>query len=290
LDSYYFIVNPVSGRGRARNIAGKLKNLLKQNNVAYQMVQTRAPWHAAELAEQAVGKFPVVVVVGGDGTFNEVLNGVFGKKISIGLIPVGSGNDFVRSTDIPFDPEQALKKLLNGQPRRIDVGKANDRYFHNGLGIGFDAWTVHTSLNVRFLRGNAMYLYAVLRTLRFYKPNPVNIKMNGRVLQKDYFMISIGNGGSMGGGFKLTPDAKIDDNVLDVCLIQNMPTVSILKNLIKVYSGKHKDDPRVSILQTERLEITSEKGFALHADGELIDLHVHELRVETMPSALEIIC
>ncbi len=254
------------------------------------MEQTQGPWHAAELADRATGKFPVVVVVGGDGTFNEVLNGVFGKKVTIGLIPVGSGNDFVRSTDIPFGLDLALKKVLNGKVRRIDVGKANDRYFHNGLGIGFDAWTVQTSLNVRYLRGNAMYLYSVLRTLISYRPNPLTIKMNGQTLRNDYFMISVGNGGSMGGGFKLTPDARIDDGVLDVCLIQNMPTASILKNLIKVYSGKHKDDPRVDILRTNKLQISSDKGFALHADGELVDLHLHELQVELVPSALEIIC
>lgn len=290
MQNYFFIVNPVSGRGKAKDIARRLKERLDELKVDYGWAYTERPWHAAELALKACGTFETCVVVGGDGTFNEVLNGVYGNKITIGLIPVGTGNDFVRSTHIPFNPDSALDVLLKGRKKKIDIGRANSRYFHNGLGIGFDAWVVLTSTHIHSLRGNALYLAAVLRTLLTYRPNPIEISFNGERLSDDFFMVSVGNGRSMGGGFLLTPDARIDDGLFDLCIIKNMSLMSILRNLLKVYSGRHKEDPRVSMERTRSLTIRSEQGFALHADGELLETQLKHLEVEIIPNALEIIC
>ncbi len=288
--NYFFIVNPTSGRGKAKAIADKLRSRLKELKVDFDMAFTQRPWHAAELALKASSDFPVCVVVGGDGTFNEVLNGIYNNSTTIGLIPVGTGNDFVRSTQIPFDLNQAIQTLLNGRRKRIDVGRANDRYFHNGLGIGFDAWVVLTSNRMRYMRGNALYLASVLKTLLTYKPNKIEISFDGQRFSEDFFMVSVGNGRSMGGGFLLTPDAALDDGLLDLCIIKNMSLTAILRNLAKVYSGKHKEDPRVSMHRAKSLTIQSEQGFALHADGELLETRLKHLEVEIIPNALEIIC
>lgn len=288
--NYFFIVNPVSGRGKGKVLGERLIDRLKRLSIDFEIHWTERPGHAIELAEQGAKSHAVVVSVGGDGTLNEVVNGLAGQQAALGVIPVGSGNDFARAVGIPFRFEEALEILLQGRKKTIDLGKANERFFHNGVGIGFDAWVVHTSLGVKRLRGNAIYLYSVLSTLKNYQPVPLELSFNGSVKVDDYFMVSVGNGVSMGGGFYLTPDAEINDGLFDLCLIQNMPVVSILKNLIKVYSGKHKDDPRVEMHRTDRLTITGRQPFAVHVDGELLSLKVEKLEIEIIPRGLEVIC
>ena len=184
--NYYFIVNPASGRGRGRVIGKKLKSLIDEMKLDAILHFTKAPGHAIEIADRACEQFACVVAVGGDGTLNEVVNGVAENNAKLGLLPVGSGNDFAHVLNIPHNIEHSLHRLLNGQNRRIDLGKANGRYFYNGLGIGFDAHVVHASLKVKRLRGNAIYLYSVLRTLLKYRPVPLRMRYNGQTYIRDY--------------------------------------------------------------------------------------------------------
>ncbi len=288
--NYCFIVNPASGRGKGRAIGNTLQTLIKEKKLDATLEFTKAPSHGIKLALKAAERFECIVAVGGDGTLNEVVNGIANSGSKLGLLPVGSGNDFAHALKIPSDLEHSLDRLLAGKTKKIDLGKANGRYFHNGLGIGFDAHVVHTSLNVKRLRGNAIYLYSVLRTLFKYRPVPLHMQYNGQMHTGDYFMITVGNGVSLGGGFHLTPDALLDDGQFDLCLIQNMPLPSVLRNLLKVYSGKHKEDPRVKIVRSDHVKIRSEKPFAVHLDGELLGMDLTELDVQIVPAALEVFC
>ncbi len=288
--NYCFIVNPASGRGKGLGVGRELEERLQYLNLDYQVLYTKAPGHAIELAQTAKEKFECVVAVGGDGTLNEVVNGLGQSGCTLGLLPVGSGNDFARAVSLETKLDVALNKLLRGRIRAVDLGKVNERYFHNGVGVGFDAHVVHTSLKVKRLRGNAIYLYSVLRTLFKYRPVSLAMQFNNQTHTNDYFMVTVGNGMSLGGGFLLTPDAQIDDGLFDLCLIQNMPMPSVLRNLLKVYSGKHKEDPRVEIVRTENLKIQSEEPFAVHVDGELLGMDLTALNVEIIPRALNIIC
>ena len=288
--NYCFIVNPASGRGKGLGVGRELEERLQYLNLDYQVLYTKAPGHAIELAQTAKEKFECVVAVGGDGTLNEVVNGLGQSGCTLGLLPVGSGNDFARAVLLETKLDVALNKLLRGRIRAVDLGKVNERYFHNGVGVGFDAHVVHTSLKVKRLRGNAIYLYSVLRTLFKYRPVSLAMEFNNQTHTSDYFMVTVGNGMSLGGGFYLTPDAQIDDGLFDLCLIQNMPMPSVLRNLLKVYSGKHKEDPRVEIVRTENLKIRSREPFAVHEDGELLGMDLTTLNVEIIPKALNVIC
>ncbi len=288
--NYFFIVNPASGRGKGRSVGRELEERLQYLNLDYQLEFTNAPGHAVELAEKASRSFQCIVAVGGDGTLNEVVNGMAESQATLGLLPVGSGNDFARAVSLQSKLDDALNILLRGKTKRVDLGKANGRYFHNGLGIGFDAWVVHTSQKVRRLRGNAIYLYSVITTLWKYKPVPLHMQYNGQTHTDDFFMITVGNGQSLGGGFFLTPEAKLDDGLFDICTIRNMPTVSILRNLLKVYQGTHTEDPRVDIVRSDRLQVQTEQSFAVHLDGELLSLNLKELNVEIVPGAIDVVC
>ena len=289
MQRYFFIVNPISGKGRGASLGKRLEEKLKTTDINYKVVYTQSPGHATNLAGEACTDYDIIVAVGGDGTLNEMINGMHSSGKTAGIIPVGTGNDFVRALKIPTDFEKAFELVLSDKRKKIDIGKANDHLFHNGLGIGFDAWVVEKGLHVKYLRGNAFYLYSVITTLFTYKPVEIELTADTFRKKMDYFLITVANGVSLGGGFYLTPDAEMDDGLFDICLIQNMPILSILKNLLKVYSGKHKDDPRVDILQTRKIKLSSKDGFAAHIDGELLSLNIKELNVEILEKSLEFI-
>jgi len=290
LPNYYIIVNPAAGRGQGLLLGKKLEKRLPELTADFKLEYTVAPWDATEMADKASSEFEVIAAAGGDGTLHEIVNGLKDKPNKLALIPEGTGNDFARAMNIPADTESALQMLFRNKTRKIDVCRINDRWFHNGAGIGFDAWAVENAARVTRLRGNAVYWYSILRTLISYKPVQVSLQLNGETLNNDFFMITIANGTALGGGFMLTPDAEMDDGLFDLCIIENTSRLSVARNLLKVFSGKHKDDPRVQMKRADKVTVTSEEGFAVHADGELISLKETELHAEIIPGALEFVC
>ena len=290
MPDYYFIVNPASGRGKGREFGRRVETKIREAGLSADLEYTTAPGHASDLAKAAANRYDVIVVVGGDGTLQETLNGMYGSKAALGILPVGSGNDFVRAVSIPVKLDESFALLLRNRRKAIDLAKINDRIYHNGVGVGFDAWVVNTGNQVKRLRGNAIYLYAVLSTLKNFNPQALSIEFNGQSMEQDFFLTTIANGVSLGGGFYLTPDALVDDGMLDICLIENMPKAAVIKNLLKVYSGRHKEDPRVHLFRAPNVHIRSEQGMAVHADGELISLNMNEINIEVLPKAVNLIC
>lgn len=289
--SYCFIVNPRAGRGKAGNFSRLLTRWLVQKDESHTVVYTDGPMHAAELARLHADSHDVVVAVGGDGTIHEVINGLVGKSTQLAIIPVGTGNDLVKVLGIPLNAKKAFENVFKpALVKSIDVGKANERYFINGLGIGFDALVVKKSKTVRMLRGNFVYLYAVLVTLWKYSYQTLNLAFNKSKREDDLFMLTIGNGPSLGGGFFLTPNARPDDGIFDLCMIRKMNKLHILKNLIKVYSGKHIYDPHVEMSTTKKITISAEMPFPAHVDGEILGYEIEKLIVELIPSAIKVRC
>jgi YegS/Rv2252/BmrU family lipid kinase len=289
MPNYLFIVNPQAARGKAGRISDDLKKNCRERGLDFDMVLTKDPGHATELAARGAESFDSVVVVGGDGTVNETVNGLVGTTTKFGIIPVGSGNDFVRVMGIPMQMSAALDVVEQAKTRKVDLGKAGTRYFNNGLGIGFDAWVVQESLGVKYLRGNLIYLTSVLKTVFKYRPPMTHLTYNDVVRDERLFMITVGNGTSMGGGFKLTPNAIVDDGLLDLNIICDLTKMKVFKNLLGVYSGNHIYMPEVTTGRTTNLSIQSDEGFAAHVDGELLALDLNSLEVQIVPKALEVI-
>jgi len=226
LSNYFFIVNPTACRGKGSRTGEALKQLARDYGLDFDLKVTSGPKRAIEMARNAIGNFECIVAVGGDGTINEVVNGIGETGVTLGVIPVGSGNDFVNAIGIPKKLQQALKVLTEGSIRKLDLGKAGDHYFANGLGIGFDSWVVEQALKVKKLRGSLIYLYSVLRTIYSYSPPFMHLKFADSVIDDKLFMVTVGNGVSMGGGFKLTPDAIMDDGLFDVNIISELTTMN----------------------------------------------------------------
>ena len=286
---YAVIINPAAGRGKGKKLENTILTLLNDELGKIEVFQTEYPNHAQELARQLKDKINVIIAVGGDGTINEIVNGMVGGKAALAVIPTGSGNDFTKMLNLPKEISAVIQTIKEDKRKKIDIGKVGDRYFPNGIGIGFDAWVVRESMKVSRLRGFLIYLYSVIKTVFIYKNQTITFTTNEGSTVRDIFLIAIGNGKAMGGGFFLTPQAEVDDGQLDICIIRALSKREVLLNLPKAIHGKHTELEQVDMLRTDKVNIQSEEGIAVHADGELLGMEFRDLEISLIPSALEVV-
>jgi YegS/Rv2252/BmrU family lipid kinase len=203
---------------------------------------------------------------------------------------VGSGNDFARLAGVPTDPVQALRRIVAGAWRQVDVGSVNGRWFSNGVGIGLDARVAIEVDRRRRFRGLAMYLHALSNVLRVYSPPRMRVEIDGQAAgDGPMTLVTIGNGGRHGGGFWICPDARIDDGVLDVCMCDGLGTLGILRFLPRVLRGTHTGASCVRMRQARRVRVTSPDPLPVHADGEIVAEDAREVNVEIHPGRLMLV-
>lgn len=284
-----YIVNPTSGRGRGRAVAASLSGLLARRGLVGRVLETSGPGDATRLAREASRVARLVVAVGGDGTAHEVVNGLAGTGTTFGLVPVGSGNDLAMALGVPASVEGALDVLARDRRTRIDLGRFDDRWFANSLGLGFEAQVTIESRRIRRLRGFAIYLWAVAKAMRHLRCPDLVVRTDSATFEGRRLLVSVGNGPRVGGGFLLTPDAKPNDGLLDVCLVDAMSRLQVLQTLPHALDGSHVANAAVTMFRTRTLSIESKEGFPFHADGEVVDAERRSLSIEIRPSALEVI-
>ena len=297
--THLIIVNPIAGRGAAREIVPRVDRLLKEHGVSFDRVFTERPWHAAELAREAAANgYKVVVAVGGDGTSNEVLNGLMAAReagegeAALGVLCVGTGNDFAYGAGIPLDLEEGCAALARGRTRPIDVGHAKGlRYFGNGIGIGFDAVVNVQAARYKRLRGFAVYFIAVMRTLLFYYRAPLTrIELDEGAMELPALMVSIMNGRRMGGGFLMTPQATPDDGLFDLCIGTKMNQLQMLALVPRFMKGTQIGHPRIHMARSRRVRVIVKEGTqVVHADGETLAVDATDLEFEVIPQALRVV-
>jgi len=295
------IVNPTAARGQVRQRAGDILGLLSDRGMNFDVEYTREPGEGIELARAAVeAGYGTVVAMGGDGTSQEVINGLMQAPHAdpagtLGIVPLGSGNDFAYGVGIPLEIEAAIDHLAAGQTRVIDVGFVHvdgvpNRYFGNGVGIGFDAQVALESTRIRGLHGFPMYFYALLRTLALhYQPPTLTIDDGHRVYTRQALLAAISNGRRYAGGFLLTPQARVDDGFLNLCLANTMSRLKILSFLPKVMRGTHIYEPEVTMGLVTRVVVSSEDNLVAHVDGEILCTAAHRLEVQVIPHSLRVI-
>lgn len=291
LKRYKLIANPAAGRGKASvDIPGIVK-LFSERGLEFDLELTKGPDDAGRIARGALADYDVIVAIGGDGTVNEVISGMAFSPLSLGVIPFGSGNDFVKSLNVPNNVEKAVDIILQGRTKLIDLGKINGRYFANGVGIGFDAAVNKASYSINHSkRGLLLYLYALLKTLGKYDPVPMTVSVNDETFGQDLFLITVGNGTTVGGGFKLTPHAKLDDHVLDITLIKPIRVLPLLWHLPKVFLGTIDKVTKYAITRkTAQLTVESRQPVPVHVDGEIYAGEGNRFEIEVVPKALRVI-
>lgn len=302
---YLVIVNPTSGRGYAEKMIPVIESEMNKHGLDYDLVRTERPWHAAEIAEQAVkdGKYQVIVTASGDGTANETLNGILRAhvagyaRVGFALLPVGTGNDMSYGLGVRGNMEENIAALARDVRRVIDIGlvKGGDypdgRYFANGVGIGFDAVVGFVAVNIRWARGLLAYLIAVIQTIFFYYKAPsVDIVFNDQEIKQDSLMISIMNGQRMGGGFYMAPDGDPGDGQFDLCIVSAPGQLRIFGLIPYFLKGTQATQPEISVGRTGAITIKALKGtLPAHCDGETLCTTGKELSLEVIPAAVDFI-
>ena len=223
---YAFIVNPAAGSGYALTAMQKLEKRLKEACVDYRIIRTEKAGHAAMIAAELARDDQVfaVVSVGGDGTAGEVASGLTGTDKPMGIIPAGTGNDFIKTAGIPNDPDKALEMLLKGNPDRIDTGSVNGQFFLNVCGTGFDVTVLDYAEKEKARhRGLTPYFIGLIKAISHYKSILLTLTTDGVTESGQYLICSIANGRYIGGGIPICPVADIRDGKLDLILIRNIP-------------------------------------------------------------------
>jgi diacylglycerol kinase (ATP) len=288
---YKLIMNPVAGRGKAGVYALRAFERFRAQGVVFSAEQTKSPGDAGRIAREALPDHDVIVAVGGDGTVNEVMQGMLFSDRPLGIIPAGSGNDFIKALGIPNNIEKAVQIIMQGRARRIDAGRMNGRYFANAVGIGFDAAVNRASYGISHSkRGLLLYLCALVKTLGKYQPVAMTVSMNGRTESGDFFLLTAGNGTTVGGGFRLTPRARLDDGLLDVTRIKPIALLPLLWHLPKVFLGAIERVPAYAAMErTSRLVVECSGPVPVHLDGEVYRGDETRFEIEILPRAITVI-
>jgi diacylglycerol kinase (ATP) len=290
---WVFIVNPVAGNGYALRQVGKIKEMIKKYNLQADIVYTAKKGHASALSKQYMEMgYHYIIGVGGDGTMNEIAAPLIClNNIVIGLIPGGTGNDFIQITGFPgrFE-EKDWEIFFSGNVMAMDIGHCNGSIFLNGMGLGFDAQVAsenYTEPGEVKRGGKNKYIWHIVKTLLFFKEKKMTVLTDGKKTETDCFINTVSIGRRFAGGFFLTPKAFANDGLLDVCSIARLSLFQRLRILLMVPKGTHINDKRVNYYQTDKLSLEFADKVPFHVDGELNFSEKFEINL--MPCALKII-
>jgi YegS/Rv2252/BmrU family lipid kinase len=295
------IINPNADLGRAWRWGSDLRSVVEEFGGA-DWTGTVYPTHAIELARQAAEDgYELVISVGGDGTTHEVINGIMqvpeDRRPRLGIVPVGTGNDFASNVGMQTEPAKAMRQVFTGEPKFIDIALIETgsriEYWDNTLGIGFDAKATIHSRNVPVLSGFLVYLWAVVQTIMLnHEPALISFESDQETWQEENLLLVLCNGPREGGGFHVAPEAKVDDGWLDYAAIRNVSRPMMFRLIPEVMKGTHGRFPQVRVNKFKELKITSDRPLVIHTDGEIFagfGTDVRELAVKILPAALEVI-
>lgn len=295
------IANPAAGANRASKIIPLVEDILKKKGIDYVLEITRCKGEETGIAMDGIKKgFKLIAALGGDGTVNQVVNGIMGSAGAIhelpalGIIPAGTGSDLVKTLNIPVKIEDAVDVLLNGKERLIDIGEIKgkawreSRYFINIAGIGIDAVTVKELEYAKtVLKGKLAYFYALFRALKSYQGLQLKIEMKDIKVSVLAYLAAVANGKFFGGGFKITPDADTYDGLFDICIVEKVGIIKTLLNLTKVIKGTHAKISEVKIYRADNIIISSDSPMPVEIDGE-VEKEDTEYYFKVNPKALNV--
>jgi YegS/Rv2252/BmrU family lipid kinase len=296
------ILNPIADMGRAWKVANDLRPIVAEYGHA-DWSGTVYPGHATELARQAaLDGYEMVIAIGGDGTVHEVVNGLMQAPAEnrpiLGVVPVGSGNDFAHSINVPMKSDHALLHALRAEPSSVDIGLMTDEngrreYFDNTVGIGFDAVVTIRSHKLPIVRGFLMYLTAVIQTILLnHDPAQMKIETDTESWEQGTIMLTVCNGPREGGGFLVAPEAKNTDGVLNYATVTQCSRLTMFRLVPEVMNGTHGRFKQVRLGECKRLSLTSDRPLYVHADGEIYTSFGSNLRglaFEILPGALQVV-
>lgn len=301
---YRVIVNPVAGHGTGWRSIARIRQLLTSHELDYDLVKTERRGHAMELTiEAARDAYDVVVAAGGDGTSNEVINGIMELKMrgenppAMGVLGVGRGNDFAHAVGVPCDLGEAVDVLVEGRRRPIDVGRVtggdypDGRFFGNCVGVGFDAIGTIEVAKLPRLGGFLSFFIAVLKTILLHFEAPLTrVQYDEIELRQPMLMVSIMNGRRLGGGFWMAPNSEPDDGLFDLCIAGKLNRIGTLRMIPHFLKGTQASQEVISTGQAARITIEALEGsLPAHTDGEILCVEGTKLEIEMLPRQIEVV-
>lgn len=290
----------MAGAKRTAKKWPQIMALLKSIGLDFQHDWTEAPGHARELAQTAIKKgSELVVSVGGDGTVNEVANGLYDSgntaDVMLGIISTGTGCDYIRTVGIPRACREACQCLANPRKLAVDVGSVEyisngqtiKRLFVNFAGLGFDTEIVRaTTQRFKALSSKPSYLLGLLTTLLSYRNRKISLIVDGEKIEEKVCTVLINNGRYGGGGMFTAPEAELTNGLLDTLIVGDLSKLDLLWSLPRVYRGTHLTHPKVTLKKAKEIEINSAEPLFLQADGELLGELPARFRV--LPASLNL--
>ena len=299
------ILNPMADMGRAWKAANDLRPIVQEFQGEISWSGTVYPTHAIELARQAAEEgYDLVIALGGDGTAHEVINGLMqapeGKRPVLGVVPIGSGNDFAHALGVPKKSDHALFHALKAETiSAIDIGVMTDEhsgrreYFDNTIGAGFDAVVTIRSHRLPIVKGFLMYLTAVIQTILLnHNPAKVKFQTESETWEDTVLMTTVCNGGREGGGFMISPDSKIDDGVLQFLNVRKVSRAMMFRLVPEFMKGTHLRFKQTHLGSFKKLTMQSDRPLYIHADGEVFTSFGSDVRnvsFEVLPGALRVV-
>jgi YegS/Rv2252/BmrU family lipid kinase len=301
---WFAIVNPNAGNGKGKKDWNRISDILVKNDITFNVKTTQRKGQATEFTRELIaGGCRKIISIGGDGTLNEIVNGIFTQdhcpttEIILSLIPVGTGNDWGRMFGIPLVYEGAVQVIKEGKLMLHDIGVISyfngeekaKTYFINIAGLGFEAVVVRKTNKQKDkgMSNKAIYFYNLLSSLITYRNTPVDITIDEKTSRAKVFSINVGNGRYCGGGMRQTPDALPDDGLFDITVIKEMGKIEIIKSLQLLYDGTIMSHPKVYGYRSNNLKVTSDSLLYIEADGESLGHTPVEFSI--IPSAVNII-
>ena len=304
LGKIWVILNPTAGKGKAGKQKPVIEKYLSNTGRDFQIFETKSSGHAIEIIRSmTINDDDITVAAGGDGTCNEVVNGLLTRRPRsaaapiLGIIPIGRGNDFCATPEIPDNVEEALKIITEGKMKPLDAGFvkggffADGRYFINGVGIGFDTKVGFEAAKMKIKSGITYTIGALIMLVRFEKSPVIKIQYDDKEETLAAVLISIVNGRRMGGSFYMGPNAVLDDGFLDICYVRHQEKRKQLLNIFSHYKkGTQLECDGVFMNKGLKFHLTAlEGGMAAHCDGETICYDGKELEINCAPGALRLI-
>jgi len=263
-----FIVNPISGSGRRKEIGKMVERYLDKSRYDPQVIFTEEKGHAIRLSGQAVAEgVPVIVAVGGDGTVNEVARGVVGSETALAIIPTGSGNGLARHLRLPANFRRAIGIINQGKRKKIDTATMNGSFFVNVAGVGFDAY-VARKFEQAEKRGFFSYFSISTSAYNTYRPKKYTISIDGQVYKRRALMVSFANSSQFGNNTTISPKASLCDGLIDVCILRKLPLWKITLLSPLVFTKRFDKTPYLEIIQGKEIFVKRKKGKYVHLDGD----------------------
>ena len=282
-----FIINPVSGVGKQKLVEKSIKKYLDTSKFTYEVKYTKEAKHAIDISTEAAGKFDIITAVGGDGSVNEVSKGLVNTNSVLAIIPTGSGNGLARYLNIPLKMDKAIQLINLFNIKKIDTAEINNEKFVNVAGIGFDAHVSHIFANYG-KRGPLPYVKIAAEEFPKYKAKKYKITIDGKTFYRKAFLISFANSSQFGNNAYISPDAKIDDGLIDVCIFKNFPIVESPRLAVMLFDKRLDKSKYMEIIKGREITIMHENPIIAHIDGEPVSFG-NEVNVKIKPQSLNVI-